>query len=194
MWAQLLDNDPDTVLAALAEAFEDNEAAAAPVGVAKDGSVAEASIVVLVPDTEVVPERKPTITEAGNLSLKKLTKRETADLYKLLVCGYLLATAKEAFAVAPRLTQVRLVAIRTTGRNAYGQLRVDALLGVCFARSALLGVRWQDADATAIVNDAGEDLTVNQVGQSKAFEALNLTAEPEIAEVLAAIDVEELVG
>jgi hypothetical protein len=35
-WARLAGNDPDTVLATLAEAFEDNEAPAAPVGI--DGS------------------------------------------------------------------------------------------------------------------------------------------------------------
>ncbi len=33
-WARLVGNDPDTVLATLAEAFEDNEAPAAPVGCA----------------------------------------------------------------------------------------------------------------------------------------------------------------
>jgi hypothetical protein len=45
LWQRLLDNDPDVVLSSLAEAFEDNEAAAAPVGV----EASEASLVVLVP-------------------------------------------------------------------------------------------------------------------------------------------------
>ncbi len=84
-WKQLLANHPETVLSALAEAFEDNEAAAAAVGV--DGR--EASLLVIVPGPEALPEQRPTTTAAGNLSLKKFTKRETADLYKLLVSGHL---------------------------------------------------------------------------------------------------------
>ena len=41
------------MLATLAEAFEDNEAPAAPVGI--DGT--ELSLIVLVPDEDAVPER-----------------------------------------------------------------------------------------------------------------------------------------
>jgi hypothetical protein len=67
-WRRLLANDPEIVFATLTEAFEDNEAPAAMAGVHDS----EASIVVLVPDVEVVPERMPKLTEAGNLSLAKL--------------------------------------------------------------------------------------------------------------------------
>jgi hypothetical protein len=72
MWRRLLANDEGIVIGTLAEAFEDNDAAAAPVGV-HDGA---AAIVVLVPTVDVVPERVPTLTAAGNLSLKKMTKGE----------------------------------------------------------------------------------------------------------------------
>jgi hypothetical protein len=190
LWTRLTDNEPDAVLAALAAAFEDNEAAAAPVGVV--GS--EASLVVLVPGVDAVPERKPATTTAGNLTLKKLTKREAADFYKLLVCGYALATVKEAFAVAPGLSHVRVVALRVAGRDAYGYSRVEAVLGARFARTALVGVRWADADASVVVNDTSEHLTVNQVGPSKEFGALDLSAEPDIAAVVAAVDVDDLVS
>jgi hypothetical protein len=92
-------NDPDTILATLAEAFEDNEAAAAPLEVSGD----EVSLVVLVPAEDAVPQTKPATTSAGNLTLKRLTKPEAAEWYRALVCGYVPATVKEAFAVAPRL-------------------------------------------------------------------------------------------
>ncbi len=61
LWQRLLDNDPDVVLGMLAEAFEDNEAAAASVGV----HACEASLVVLVPNPAAVPERRPATTPAG---------------------------------------------------------------------------------------------------------------------------------
>ena len=57
-WEQLLGNDPETVIATVDKAFEDNEAPAAPVNV--EGSTL--SLVVLVPDIEDVPERKPSVT------------------------------------------------------------------------------------------------------------------------------------
>lgn len=188
LWGRLLNNDPDVVLGALAEAFEDNEAAAAPVGIT--GS--EASVVVLVPSTSAVPERRPTLTAAGNLSLKKLTKRESADFYKLLVCGYVLATVKEAFAVAPGLTHVRVVALRNPGTDAYGKARIEALLGARFARVALDGVQWAAADASVVVNDTSTERTARFMGPSKELAALDLAAEPDLAAVVAAVDLDEL--
>jgi hypothetical protein len=190
LWGRLANNDPDVVLGTLAEAFEDNEAAAAPVGV----SDAEASVVILVPPTTAIPERRPAITAAGNLSLKKLTKRESADFYKLLVCGYVLATVKEAFAVAPGLTHVRVVALRSPGTDAYGKVRIEALLGARFARAALDGVQWATADAAVVVNDTSTELTARFVGPSKEFTALDLAAEPDLVAVVAAVDLDELIA
>jgi hypothetical protein len=69
-WQQLLGNDPDAVIATLAEAFEDNEAPSAPIGVADD----EVSLVVLVPAESAVPERMPGTTQAGNLTLRSSRK------------------------------------------------------------------------------------------------------------------------
>ena len=149
-------------------------------------------MVILVPSTSAVPERRPTVTAAGNLSLKKLTKRESADFYKLLVCGYVLATVKEAFAVAPGLTHVRIVALRNPGTDAYGKARIEALLGARFARAALDGVQWASADAYVVVNDTSTERTARFAGPSKEFAALDLAAEPELAAVVAAVDLEEL--
>jgi hypothetical protein len=190
LWHRLLDNDPEVVLGTLAEAFEDNEAAAAPVGVAGT----EASVVVLVPTQSAVPERRPELTAAGNLSLKKLTKRELADFYKLMVCGYVLATIKEGFAVAPGLQHVRVVAIRNTGTDAYGKTRVEAVLAAGFARSALQGVQWDTADSATVLNDTNEELTAHFAGPSKELTALDLSQEPDLAAVLAAVDLAELTG
>ncbi len=79
-WAQLLANDPDTVIVTLSEAFEDNEAPAAPIAVEGD----EVSLTVLVPTDSAVPERMPDTTPAGNLTLRKLPKAERAVGYTLL--------------------------------------------------------------------------------------------------------------
>lgn len=108
-------DDRDAVLAALAEAFEDNEAPAAPVGI--DGT--ELSLIVLVPGEDAVPERLPATTQAGNLTLRKFPKSERSALCLLLIAGHVLVTLHEAFAVAPGVNAARVIAVRRGGPDIY---------------------------------------------------------------------------
>lgn len=187
-WARLLANDPEVTLYQLATAFEDNDAAAAPLGV-DDG---EATIVVLLPGADAVPERLPSTTAAGNLSLKKTTKKEHDAFYGVLAAGYTLVTVKEAFAVAPALQSVRIVAVRGTGIDAYGRKRGEALLAARIRREKLDGVQWATVDAPTILNDISDELEVNQKGAAHTMTALDLAAEPELAKVVDLIEFEEL--
>ena len=107
----------------------------------------------LAPDLAALPERHPTTTAAGNLSLKKFTKGEMADLYKQLVAGLVLATAKEALAVAPGVTDIRIVVLRNTAAYAYGKIHPEAIVAARVARTALSGVQWTKADALTILNE-----------------------------------------
>jgi hypothetical protein len=186
-WQQLCDNDPEVVLATLVEAFEDNEAPAAPVAV--DG--AELDLVVLAPPSEVVPERMPDRTQAGNLTLRKLPKGEQSALYGLLVFGHLLVTMREAFAVAPGITAIRSVLLRHAGTDAYGRPRLECLLAGRFLRSAFDGVRWLDADASRIVADTATELLVN-LRRGTQLQPINLSKEPEIQKVIDLVDFDEL--
>lgn len=187
-WAGLEHCDPDTVLGTLVAAFEDNEAAATAVGV--EGT--EVSLVVLVPPESAVPDRKPTTTQAGNLSLKKLTKTEIADFYKLLVCGHILVTLREAFAVVPRLTAARVVAIRTSEYDAYGARKPEVLLAGLCQREALAGVLWKDADSTRIFNDCLTERVAVVKGATGALQPVPLANEPGLRSLVEAIDLEEL--
>jgi hypothetical protein len=163
-WRLLCGNDPDVVLQTLAEAFEDNEAPSAALGV--DG--AEVSLVLLVPSAaQAIPEQMPARTPAGNLSLKKVTQTTQADYYKQFVCGQILVTLRETFAVAPGLVSARVVVLRNDGRDLYGQPVMPCLAAVNVAREALLGVRWNDADAVDILNAVAREKLINQKGRSK---------------------------
>jgi hypothetical protein len=188
-WAALRANEPDVVLTTLVDAFEDNEAAAAAIGV--EG--AEVTLVVLVPPVSAVPERQPTITAAGNLSLKKLTKRETCDFYKLLVCGHALVTVKEAFAVAPGLTSARVVALRATSPDAYGKVHPEVVLAARFEKARLAGIQWSQANAAQVVNDASTERIFIQKGATQELMPVDLSKEPQLAEVVGAVDFEELI-
>jgi hypothetical protein len=188
-WQQLCSNDPDVVLETLEEAFEDNEAPSAAVGVTGD----EVSLVVLVPTVEqVVPERMPTTTQAGNLSLRKLPQRDRAAYYKQFVCGQVLVTLREALAVAPAIGSARVAVLRHDGPDSYGRPQVSCLLATKLHRTSLNGVRWAEADAAAIVNDTSRELLQNPRARTGELLPLNLADEPAITELISAVDLAEL--
>jgi hypothetical protein len=168
------------VLALLSHVFQTSSVHPAPVGFWD----AEAQLALLAPDMAALPERHPTTTAAGNLSLKKFTKGEMADLYNQLVAGLVLATAKEAFAVAPGVTDIRIVVLRHTPADAYGKICPEAILAARVARAALNGVQWTQADALPILNEVSSELATRIAGPSKAFAPLDLKMDPEIARLI----------
>jgi hypothetical protein len=181
-WASLHRNDADTVIDTLERVFEDNEAPAAAVGV--DGSLV--SLVVLAPGADLIPERIPSTTPTGRLSFRKLTGTERAALYRTLLCAHVLLTVREAFATAPGLTAARVAVVR---RSTMG---VDCLLAVQLARVDLDRIDWQSADADRIVDHAGTDLRINQRGRTRDLQPLDVRADPDLAAMLRAIDLQEL--
>jgi hypothetical protein len=185
-WQRLLANDPDIVFATLSEAFEDNEAPAAVAGV--HGS--EASVLVIVPDIEAVPERTPRLTQAGNLSIVKLTKSDRNSFYLQLVCGHVLATVREALAVAPGLQSVRVAVVRRTPLNAYGARNLECLLAALLSRQRLQGIRWDTAESARIVQDASTELLV-RLSATHEMLPLDLSREAGLAALLQVIDSEE---
>lgn len=190
-WQLLIANDPGTVLQTLAAAFEDNEAPSAAVGV--DGG--EVSLVVLVPPADqAIPDQMPGRTAAGNLSLKKITQSARSDYYKQFVYGQALVTLREAFAVAPGLSGGRVVVLRNDGRDPYGCPVVPCLAAVSVRRQALDGIRWHEADAIDILNAAAHESLIVQKGRSKELAPVDLAAEPDIAALVQAVDLDELAG
>jgi hypothetical protein len=182
-WHKVLANDPDVVFATLTDAFEDNEAPAAVVSV-ESGA---ASIVIMCPDLSVVPDRMPERTSAGNLAFKKLTKTTRNAFCTELVCGRVLATVREALAVAPALGAIHTAVVRPSAPDAYGRHRHECLLAATFTRQALSRIQWQTASAAQIINQAATDQRILQTAYGE-LQPLNLTSEPELAPLLDAID------
>ena len=180
LWRRLISNDPDVVLAVLSNILTANAEAVVPIGVWDS----EAHLAAHMPDPETLPDRHPTTTAAGNVSLKKFTKAEGADLYKQLVAGLLLTTTKQAFAVAPSLRTIRMVALRKSPHNAFGHDRREALLAASFTRDRLNGVRWRAADAGTILQGISDELLIRTAGPSKTLAPLDLKTEPYIARLL----------
>jgi hypothetical protein len=187
-WTALLANDEEVVLAAVAAAFEDNEAPSAPIGV----SGSELSTVVLVPNVDIVPERKPTTTAAGNLSLKKMTKTERCGLHTILVASHVLLTVREALAVAPGISTVRVIALRQARVDAFGAPHIDVLMAASFERSRLAAVRWSEADANIILQDAAAELVLNIKRATHELQPVNLDKEPALQELMQRVEIDEL--
>lgn len=183
-WRRFTDGELEVVLEVLNGAFEDNLAPAAAIGL-EDG---EAQLAVLVPGEDAVPARKPGVTAAGNVSLRQMNQTQTAEIHRALVAGHVLATVKEAFAVAPQLTGAAVVALRDDGPDVYGADRARPLLAVRFARADLVGVRWREVAAWDVVEQASTDLRVDLYGRTGALEPLDLSEEPELEELVQSVN------
>jgi hypothetical protein len=107
-WDALSAGDPDVTRAALAAAFADNPA---PVRII-DVAGAAATVAVRLPDSSVLPDRKPYLTPSGKLTTKAWTQTDFNDAYADLIAAHLLATLRETWAVAPSIRQARVIGVR----------------------------------------------------------------------------------
>ena len=108
-WRQLNANDPTITLSIIEQAFADNEAPAAAIDCDGDRTTV---VMQFVQPEAIVPERKPAHTPTGKRTLKKRTKTEVNALYLQALGSNVLATVKEAFAVAPGTNVVQMLVVR----------------------------------------------------------------------------------
>jgi len=181
-WSDLIANEPATVFAQLQDAFADNDMPAAPVGI--EGS--EASVAVLAPPPERIPQRIGGLTQAGNVSLRKLRSGERQSLATAITCGYALVTAREAFAVAPGLVSVRVVVVRERTPTSPGEAMVECLLAGRWLGQDLESADWAEANALSLAAKTAEELIMNLRGQ--ALQPIDLREHPDIGRLLDSCD------
>jgi hypothetical protein len=141
-WHSLLAGEPTVLHPVLTAAFADN---AAPVSVL-DARGDTAVLAVLLPGTDVLPDKKPHVTPTGKPSVRKWTKSELNEAYADLLGAHALATIREAWAVAPRLAAIRIIGIRRAPGIADG-----LLFDVSVARN---GGNWLDDRWGRVVLDS----------------------------------------
>ena len=145
-WTALAENDPGAVLDALEAAFADNESEAVGINCEPTSTGALVSLVVMVGTTAALPERKPTRTAAGAASSAKRTKKDLAELYLRWLASTVLATVKEAFAVAPGVTEAQVLVIRRDPAAADPSGYLAAMYAGRFQRQRLAGWNWNAVD------------------------------------------------
>ena len=174
------------MLAALKDAFKENATHARAVTV----NASELTLVVFVAGTEIVPERLASTTQAGNLSLRKMTQSQSAGFYTTAVCGQVLAAVRQALAAAPGLDSVRAAAARVGAIDVYGKSRPECLAAATFTRAELDKVDWTNAASPAIFDQCAHHVTVTMTDRVKHLEPIDLTGQPALAALIAAIDIE----
>lgn len=175
-WAKLQANDPEVTMVALEEAFADNEAPAAPIDC--DGDRVTVVMQFRSPE-DVVPERKPARTPTGKPTLKKRKKTEVNSLYLQALGSNVLATVKEAFAVAPGADVVQVLVVRREGNGA-GELA--AIYTGEFDRRQYAGASGSRDPGKAIQLTDGAEL--NLKGKTEQLAPLALAERPDLEAVL----------
>jgi len=182
MWELLLGNDEQTVMSTLEEAFDDNDLAAAPLGVSGD----HVYLAMVAAGVEDVPDRWPGTTAAGNPSIRKITRQQQDMLITAVTLGNVLLTVQEAFAVCPGVNTATVVVLRETA-DAPPDPGVEAVLVGRWQRGEL--TRWWDPDEDAIsaASRTADDLIVGEAGTG-GLKPIDVFDHPELADLLAAVD------
>lgn len=177
-WQALLRNDEDLVIPALVDAFGDNTAPVAPLGVDEDGTV---ELLLMLPGTDAVPGRMPGVTEAGNPSLRSMTRQQTGYWYLQLVAGYLLVTVKEALAVAPGVTGAHVVAVRRAGDDWVPLVEAE------ISRDALADAVLDDTPAE-VLEAVADTLVLDLADRTLELRPLHPSLSPPAAQAVALLD------
>lgn len=176
-WARLQANDPEVTLPALNRAFEDNEAPARAIRC--DGNRTTVVMQFSAPES-IVPERKPARTRTGKRTLKKRTKTEINALYVQALGSNVLATVKEAFAVAPGTEIVELVVSRwETDKKNNGQM-----VAIYFGEFPRAGYDGASPGNPAKALQLAPKATLNLKGKTEQVAPLDLTERPELAALI----------
>ncbi len=188
-WKRLLENDPELVMHTLEAAFADNEAPAVPVDCQGD----RVTILMLMDNESSTPERVPTVTPTGKPSWRKLSQTDRSELYRAWISSNILATVREAFAVAPGLQRATIVVLRRDPETPYGEHSLSAVYVGTLNRSKCERIVWTSLSALDAILDA-DDLQMRTAGRTKALSPLDLTATPELAEFVSQVAAELQIG
>jgi len=183
-WARLLANDPATVTAHLDRALTDHAMPATVTAV--EGDRAHLVVSVLTAEKLIGP-REPTLTEAGSLSLARITKTRRHELFEAAVTSAMLAVAAETFAVAPAIMTVDLAVV------APGHLGGPAVLMLAeLSRDAVLpngAERPVEGDLVAAAEAGRATLVRDKGGRVGALRPLD-DADADVRALLDALDAE----
>ncbi|MET9088885.1 TerD family protein [Streptomyces sp. NPDC004237] len=175
-WQALVANDEETVCEAVNYAFSDNTAAGCAVGVDAD----VLSVVMRQQDIDSLPDQMPGVTPSGRPTLKTLSKRDRTLWWLTSMGSNIVATLKEAFAVAPGIAAVDLAVLtrlpntQRLGFVAYGR----------WTRQAIEAGPWRETTDALRFLDIGQDVACS----------VTTTASGNLSNTIKPLDTSRLLG
>ncbi|MFG1929952.1 DUF4236 domain-containing protein [Mycobacterium sp. NPDC048908] len=186
-WNKLIAHDPEAVHLALEEAFEDNQSPAACLDVGKDIStdtgVRFATVLILFGPVDLVPERRPALTPSGQPTLHKRTKTERNDFYVRALGSTVLATVKEGLAVAPSITELRIVVLRKDPQATTPSGYVEWIYAARYPRAWTAALPWQSLDPAEVLLKAPQAKMLRK-GAAGNIVGLLLDDEPGLSAIV----------
>ena len=120
-----------------------------------------------------------TTTPTGRLSHKRRTKNSINALYAEILASHVVATVKEAFAVAPGLKTIRILTIR--GDRLGGGLQLIPLYAGQFDRASVQREGWKSTNVLAFIESHG---SIRYKGQAQEVAPLATKSDPELRAVI----------
>jgi len=132
-----------------------------------------------VPPVDVVPERTPSTTPAGNRTFRKRTKTEINDFYFEILASRIIATVRATFGSAPGVKETSVLAVRGTGSD-----RAAFYFGA-FERDAFnSAVQPGRIEPVTFIGESSRS-RINLRGRTRELAAIDLPDEPVLQEVAA---------
>jgi hypothetical protein len=170
-WQRLADNDPRVVLQALEEAFEDNEAPAAPI----DCEGSSVSVLLRCPGVDgMVPTHRLAKTQAGRDTVRAYSRTRRNELYLAALLSHAYATVAQTFAIAPGIDSVTLLTVSV------GEGELTPIYCADVRRDEFRRGGWLRDDAPCLPPRH----LVNIRGRTAEVYALDLADEPHLSDVV----------
>lgn len=171
-WDALRNHHPLTVIETVDDAFADNasDSTCVDAGTVPETGARYLTAVVTYGNIDLVPEHRADRTPGGKPTLRKRTKTDRNALYAASIASTVLATAKEALAVAVGATEIRVLVVRPDGTG-----DVEPIYAGTLRRDFLAERDWRGLDALAVAMDA-EHAEMRHKGSTR--EVIGLAVEP----------------
>lgn len=121
------------------------------------------------------------IRDQQSKQLRPRTQEEKATFYKAAIASTVIATAKEAFAVAPAATQARVVVLRNDKRI-LRSAKLGAIYAATFERSAVMDRDWKSAEPGDLVYGAA-DVRIDDPGNGATLRTLSAKQHPDLGDI-----------
>jgi hypothetical protein len=172
-WQALQAHDPHTVIEAVDDAFADNASDSTCVDAGSDPVTGARYVTAVITygGLDLVPEHRPDTTPGGKPTLRKRTKTDRNALYATALASTVVATAKEALAVATAATEARVLVVRPDGAGS-----VEPVYAGSLRRDVLAGRDWRSVDPLALVMSADNAEMVRK-GSTREVVPMSMSAD-----------------